>query len=134
MAAQTNEASNATDETPAEAAPLRALKLAFLYADSERRIPMIRLTTKRVTSILTRLLYLTIASVLLVALLTTLGGGVLSMSKGGLPPALRSRLASSSQAASLHQTEEGTWTTYNTSSSGLASANVRTAALFSCPG
>ena len=72
---------------------------------------MVRLTTKQVTSILTRLLYLTIASVLLVALLTTL--------ERGLPPALRSRLGSSSQAARLHQTEDGTWTTYDTSNSGL---------------
>ena len=29
MVAQANEASNATDETPAKAAPLRALRLAF---------------------------------------------------------------------------------------------------------
>jgi hypothetical protein len=116
MAAQTNEANNATDETPAEAAPLRALRLAFLCAGSERRISMIRLTTKRITAILTRLLYLTIASVLLVALLTTL--------ERGLPPALRSRLASSSQAANLHQTDGGTWTTYDTSNSGLVSDYV----------
>ncbi len=113
MVAQANEANTATDETPAEAAPLRALRLAFFYADSERRISMIKLTTKRVTFILTRLLYLTIASVLLVALLTTL--------EQGLPPALRSRLGSSSQAVNLHQTEEGTWTTYDTSNSGLVS-------------
>ena len=112
MVAQANEANNATDETPAKAAPLRSLKLAFLYAHSERRISMIKLTTRRVTSILTRLLYLTIASVLVVALLTTL--------ERGLPPALRSKLASSSQAANLHQAEQGTWMTYNTSNSGLA--------------
>jgi len=65
---------------------------------------MIRLTTKRVTSILTGLLYLTIASVLLVALLTTL--------ERGLPSVLRSKLASSSQAANLHQAEQGAWMTY----------------------
>jgi hypothetical protein len=82
---------------------------------------MIRLTTKRVTSILTRLLYLTIASVLLVALLTTL--------ERGLPPALRSRLGSSSQAANLHHTDEGTWTTYKTSNSGLASDDVNAIAI-----
>ena len=111
MAAQANEANTATDETPAKAAHLRALRPAFLYAGNERRISMIKLTTKRVTSILTRLLYLTIASVLLVALLTTL--------ERGLPPALRSRLGSSSQAANLHHTEDGTWTTYDTSNSGL---------------
>ncbi len=72
---------------------------------------MIRLTTRRVTSILTRLLYLTMASVLLVALLTTF--------ERGIPPALRSRLTSSSQAANLHHTDEGIWTTYR-QSDGLA--------------
>ncbi len=82
---------------------------------------MIRLTTKRVTCTLTRLLYLTIASVLLVALLTTL--------ERGLPRALRSRLASSSQAANLHHTDEGTWTTYNTSNSRLVSDNVNAIAI-----
>jgi len=65
---------------------------------------MFRPTTERITSILTRLLYLTIASVLLVALLTTL--------ERGLPRALRSRLGSSSQAAKLHQAEQGAWMTY----------------------
>jgi ligand-binding sensor domain-containing protein len=120
MAAQANEANNSTDETPAEAVPLHALRLAFLYAGSERRISMIRLTTKRVTFILTRLLYLTIASVLLVALLTTL--------ERGLPPALRSRLASSSQAANLHHTDEGDWTTYR-QSDGLASDYVLSIAI-----
>ena len=77
---------------------------------------MIKLTIKQITTILTRLLYLTIASVLLVALLTTV--------ERGLPPALRSRLGSSSQAARHHQTDEGTWTTYNTSNSGLANNYV----------
>jgi len=76
---------------------------------------MIRLTIKWITAILTRLLYLIVASVLLVALLTTL--------ERGLPPALRSRLASSSQAANLHHTDEGTWTTYR-ESDGLASDYV----------
>jgi len=76
---------------------------------------MIRLTTRRVTSILTRLLYLTIASVLLVALLTTL--------ERDLPAALRSRLTSSSQAARLHHTDESAWTTYR-QSDGLASDNI----------
>ena len=82
---------------------------------------MIRLTIKQVTSILTRLLYLTIASVLLVALLTTL--------ERGLPPALRSRLAASSQAANLHQTTQGTWTTYTTSNSDLVSNYVMSMAM-----
>jgi len=77
---------------------------------------MIRLTIKWTTAILARLLYFMVASVLLVALLTTL--------ERGLPPTLHSKLASSSQAASLHQTEDGTWTTYNTSNSGLASNYV----------
>ena len=74
---------------------------------------MVRLTIKWLTAVLTRLLYFMVVSVLLVALLTTL--------ERGLPPDLLSRLSSSSQAAHLHQTEEGTWTTYNTSNSGLAS-------------
>ena len=67
---------------------------------------MTRLTIKRITAILTRLLYLVVASVLLVALLTTL--------ERGIPSALLSRVASSSQAADLHHTAEGTWTIYTT--------------------
>ena len=80
---------------------------------------MTKPTIKRITAILTRLLYLIVASVLLVALLTTLEHGVLSMSKGEPPPALSSGLAPSSQAADLHLTQEGTWTTYK-QSDGLA--------------
>ena len=76
---------------------------------------MIRLTVKRITAILTRLLYFMVASVLLVALLTTL--------ERGLSPVLSSRLASSSQAANVHQTQPGTWTTYR-ASDGLASDYV----------
>lgn len=76
---------------------------------------MTRLTIKRITATLTRLLYLVVASVLLVALLTTL--------ERGLSPGLLSRLASSSQAADLHYTDEGTWTTYR-KSDGLAADYV----------
>jgi ligand-binding sensor domain-containing protein len=76
---------------------------------------VIKVTIEGLATILIRLLYLTVASVVLVALLTTL--------ERGLPPALLSRLTSSSQAANLHETEEGTWTTYNTYS-GLASNYV----------
>jgi hypothetical protein len=65
---------------------------------------VIEVTIKGIATILTRLLYLTVASVILVALLITL--------EAGLSPALLSRLASSSQAANLHHTEDGTWTTY----------------------
>ncbi len=74
---------------------------------------MIRLTVKWITAILTRLLYFMVACVLLVALLTTL--------ERGFPTALLSKLAPSSQAANLRQTEDGTWTTYtleNTSQRG----------------
>jgi len=35
MAAQANEANTATDETPAKAAPLRVLRLAFLHVGKE---------------------------------------------------------------------------------------------------
>ena len=76
---------------------------------------MIRLTSKRITAILTRLLYLTVASVLLVALLITL--------ERVFPPALRSRLAPSSQTANLPQTQQVIWTTYR-KSDGLASDYV----------
>ena len=76
---------------------------------------MMKSTVKWITAILTRLLYLMLASVLLVALLITI--------EHGLPPALRSRLASPSQAANLH-TEDGAWTTYDTSNSGLVSDYV----------
>jgi hypothetical protein len=79
-------------------------------------ISTIRLTIKWITAILTRLLYFMVASVLLVALVITI--------EPALPSALRSKLASSSQAANLHQTEQGTWTTYNTSNSGIASNYV----------
>ncbi|MGA9350226.1 MAG: two-component regulator propeller domain-containing protein [Anaerolineae bacterium] len=82
---------------------------------------MTRLNIKWITAILTRLLYLMAASALLVALLTTLGHG--------LPSALPSRLASSSQAANSHRTDEGTWTTYNTSNSGLATNVVLSIAI-----
>jgi len=54
-----------------------------------------------------------VASVLLVALLTTL--------ECRFPTALLGTLASSSQAAQLHHSEEGIWTTYDTSNSGLES-------------
>nr|MBC8248331.1 hypothetical protein [Anaerolineales bacterium] len=81
---------------------------------------MTRLTIKRITAVLTRLLYLLVASVLLVALLTTL--------ERGLPPALSSGLAPSSQADDLHYTDEGTWTTYNTSD-GLAADYVMSIAM-----
>lgn len=76
---------------------------------------MAKLIIKRITAILTRLLYLVVASVLLVALLTTF--------ERGLPPALSGRLTSSSQAIDIHLTQEGTWTTYR-QSDGLASDNV----------
>jgi hypothetical protein len=79
-----------------------------------------RLAAKRITIILTRLLYLMVASVLLVALLITL--------EPVLPPALLSRLASSSQAANLHHTDEGTWTTYG-ESGGLVSDYVTSMAV-----
>ena len=59
---------------------------------------MIRLTIKWITAILSRLLYFTVAAVLLVALLITL--------EPGLHTALLSRVASSSQAAGLHQIEQ----------------------------
>jgi len=36
MVAQANEANNASDETPAQAALLRALRPAFLYAGNEK--------------------------------------------------------------------------------------------------
>ncbi len=74
---------------------------------------MTRLTVKWITAVLTRLLYFMVVSVLLLALLITL--------EHGLPPTLRSRLTSSSQAANPQQTEDGTWTTYNTSNSELVS-------------
>ena len=67
---------------------------------------MTRSTVKRITAILTRLLYFIMASALLVALLTTL--------EWGLPPVLSSGLASSSQAANLHLAQPGAWETYTT--------------------
>ena len=82
---------------------------------------MTRLTIQRITATLTRLLYLIVASVLLVALLTTF--------ERGLSPGLISRLASSSQAADLHHTDEGAWTTYNTSNSDLAADYVMAIAI-----
>jgi len=82
---------------------------------------MTKPTIKQITAILTRLLYFIVASALLVALLTTLERGVLSLSKGGLHPGLFSELASSSQAANFPQTQPGAWETYNTSNSGLVS-------------
>jgi len=75
---------------------------------------------KRITAVLTRLLYLIVASVLLVALLTTL--------ERGRPPALSSELAPPSQVANYHYTDDATWTTYNTSD-GLASDNVKAIAV-----
>ena len=81
---------------------------------------MTKLIIKRITAILTRLLYLIVASVLLVALLTTF--------ERGLPPALSGRLTSSSQATDIHLTQEGTWTTYNTSD-GLAADYVLSIAM-----
>ncbi len=77
---------------------------------------MTKLTVKRITTILTRLLYLLVASALLVALLTTL--------ERGIPSVLRSSLASSSQAADYHYTDGATWTTYTTSNSDLVSDYV----------
>ena len=79
---------------------------------------MTRPTIERISATLTRLLYLVASSVLLVALLTTLERGVLSMSKGGLPPVLGNVLAAPSQVARLD--DEATWTTY-TMDDGLAS-------------
>jgi len=38
MVAQANEANNATDETPAKAAPLRALRLAFFVSCSQLKL------------------------------------------------------------------------------------------------
>ena len=82
---------------------------------------MNRLTIKWITATLTRLLYLVVASVLLVALLTTL--------ERGIPSALLGSLASSSQAADLHHSDGGTWQTYNTSNSELASNVVMSIAV-----
>jgi ligand-binding sensor domain-containing protein len=73
---------------------------------------MARPTIKQITAILTRLLYLTMGVALLVALLFTV--------ERGLPLALSSELASSSQAANLYLAQPGTWETYTTSD-GLAS-------------
>ena len=84
---------------------------------------MTKPTIKRITAILTRLLYLLVASALLVALLLTLERGILSLSKGGLRPGLPSELASSSQAANLPLAQPGAWETYTTSE-GLASNYV----------
>ncbi len=73
---------------------------------------MTRQTVRQLTAILTRLLYFVMAAALLVALLFTL--------ERGLPLALSNKLASSSQATNLPQTQPGTWKTYTTSD-GLAS-------------
>jgi ligand-binding sensor domain-containing protein len=81
---------------------------------------MTKLTNKRITAILTRLLYLILASVLLVALLITL--------ERVLPPGLFSGLPPSSQAADLPRTEQGTWTTYR-KSDGLVSDYVLSVAV-----
>ena len=75
---------------------------------------MTKPTIKQITAILTRLLYFVMASALLVALLTTLEHGVLSLSKGGLRSGLLSKLAPSSQAANFPQVQPGTWETYTT--------------------
>ena len=90
---------------------------------------MTRLNIKWITTILTRLLYFVVASVLLVALLTTLERSIPSLSKGELPSALLGGLASSSQAANLHHTPQGTWTTYNTSNSELVSDHINAIAV-----
>jgi ligand-binding sensor domain-containing protein len=96
---------------------------------------MTRPTIKQITAILTRLLYFTMASALLVAILLTLergilnssAGDILSLSKGsgrrlskdGLP-STPGGLDSSSQVANLPQIQPGTWETYTTSE-GLVS-------------
>ena len=74
---------------------------------------MTKPTIKRITAILTRVLYFIVASALLVALLTTL--------ERGIPPGLFSELAPSSQAANFPQTQPGTWETYRASPEGLVS-------------
>jgi len=89
---------------------------------------MTKPTIKRITAILTRLLYLLVASALLVALLLTLERGILSLSKGGLPTALSSGPAPSSQVANLPLAQPGTWETYTTSD-GLASDYVQAMAM-----
>jgi len=81
---------------------------------------MSKRTLRWLTAVLGRLLYFLIACVLVVASMLTL--------EHGLPPALRSRLGSSSQAAHLHQTDEGTWTTYG-ESDGLVSDYVMSMAV-----
>ena len=77
---------------------------------------MTRPTIKRITGTLTRLLYFTMASALVVALLLTL--------ERGLPPGFLSGLASSSQAANLYRIQPGTWETYRASPDGLVSDYV----------
>ncbi len=81
---------------------------------------MTKPTIKRITAILTRSLYFIVASVLLVALLTTL--------ERGLRPGLLSGLASSSQAATIHQAQPDTWKTYTTAD-GLAANFVLSMAM-----
>jgi sugar lactone lactonase YvrE len=74
---------------------------------------MTRLTIERISATLTRLLYLVVASVLLVALLTTL--------ERGFPPVFGKGLAAPSQATRLN--DGATWTTYR-EADGLASDHV----------
>jgi hypothetical protein len=93
---------------------------------------MTRLIIRQITATLTRLLYLISASVLLVALLTTLERGVLSQpvlsavegSKGGRTTALGSVPASSSKAADYHYSAGATWTTYTIFNSELVNNYV----------
>ena len=76
---------------------------------------MTRLTIEQISAALTRLLYLLVASVLLMALLTTL--------ERGLPPVFGGGLAASSPRAA--RVDDGaTWRTYTTSNSGLAANYV----------
>ena len=81
---------------------------------------MTRQAVKRLTAILTRLLYFVMAAALLVALLFTV--------ERGLPRALSSKPASSAQPPSVHLAQPGTWETYTTAD-GLASNYVRSIAV-----
>ena len=85
---------------------------------------MTKPSRKRITAILTRLLYFTVAVALLVALLTTLKRDVLSISNDSLQSIPGSSLAPSSQVANPPQTQDVTWTAFNATNSGLASDYV----------
>ncbi len=109
---------------------------------------MTKSNIKRVTTILTRLIYFIVASALVVALLTTLERGILSGpaesvlststeprvnsvegSKSGTRSGLLGGLISSSQTANLSLPQPGTWETYDTSNSGLVSNYVLSMAM-----